>query len=61
MGELLNIEEAAERLRVPVATLRYWRQRNTGPASFRMGKRVFYQAEELDRYVNELSGISPAA
>ncbi len=59
-NDLLTIEEAAERLRVPVKTLRYWRHRNTGPASFRMGRRVFYRASELDRYIHELAGPIPA-
>ena len=31
--ELLTIAETAELLRTPVATLRYWRHRNTGPAA----------------------------
>jgi hypothetical protein len=31
--ELLTIAEAAQLLRTPVATLRYWRHRNTGPRS----------------------------
>ncbi len=59
-NDLLTIDEAAERLRVPVATLRFWRTKGTGPASFRMGRRVFYRASELDRYVNELAGPIPA-
>lgn len=58
-NELLTITEAAERLRVPVETLRYWRQKGSGPASFRMGRRVFYRAAELDRYVNELAEAVP--
>jgi DNA-binding transcriptional MerR regulator len=58
--ELLTIEETSARLRVPVATLRYWRHIGTGPTSFRMGRRVFYRAVELDRYVNELAGAIPA-
>jgi hypothetical protein len=31
--ELLTITEAAELLRAPVATLRFWRHRNIGPRS----------------------------
>ena len=31
--ELLTITEAAELLRAPVATLRYWRHLGTGPAA----------------------------
>ena len=32
--ELLTITEAAELLRAPVATLRYWRHLGTGPRSW---------------------------
>lgn len=32
--ELMTIGEVAELLRVPVATLRYWRHLGAGPASF---------------------------
>jgi hypothetical protein len=35
--ELLTITEAAELVRAPVATLRYWRHLGTGPRSFRVG------------------------
>jgi excisionase family DNA binding protein len=45
--ELLTITEAAELLRTPVATLRYWRHRNTGPRSFRLGRRVLYRRDDL--------------
>src|SRR5665811_1135665 len=33
--ELLTIAEVADVVRVPVATLRYWRHLGTGPHSFR--------------------------
>ena len=45
--ELLTITEAAELLRAPVATLRYWRHLGTGPRSFRLGRRVLYRADDL--------------
>jgi hypothetical protein len=40
--ELLTIHEAADIVRAPVATLRYWRHLGTGPLSFRLGRRVLY-------------------
>ena len=36
--ELLTIAEVADVVRVPVATLRYWRHLGTGPHSFRVGR-----------------------
>ena len=49
--ELLTITEAAERLRTPVATLRYWRHRNIGPRSFRLGRRVLYRSDDLRAWI----------
>ena len=40
--ELLTMQEAADVVRVPVATLRYWRHLGTGPRSFRIGRSVRY-------------------
>jgi len=46
-AELLTITEAAQLLRAPVATLRYWRHLGTGPHSFRLGRRVLYRRDDL--------------
>lgn len=45
--EMLSITEAAEFLRVPVATLRYWRHCDDGPFSFRLGRHVRYWRTDL--------------
>lgn len=50
--ELLTIAEAAELLRAPVATLRYWRHLGTGPRSFRLGRRVLYRSDDLRRWID---------
>jgi excisionase family DNA binding protein len=49
---LLTIAEAAELLRAPVATLRYWRHLGTGPASFRLGRRVLYRRDDLHAWID---------
>jgi DNA-binding transcriptional MerR regulator len=49
--DLLTITEAAELLRTPVATLRYWRHLGTGPRSFRLGRRVVYQLTDLEAWI----------
>jgi excisionase family DNA binding protein len=54
--ELLTISEAAELLRTPVATLRYWRHLGTGPHSFRLGRRVLYRRDDLDAWVQARRG-----
>jgi excisionase family DNA binding protein len=45
--DMLSIDEAAEFLRVPVATLRYWRHIGEGPFSFRIGRHVRYWRTDL--------------
>jgi excisionase family DNA binding protein len=54
--ELLTITEAAELLRAPVATLRYWRHRNIGPCSFRIGRRVLYRRDDLHAWIDARAG-----
>jgi excisionase family DNA binding protein len=49
--KLLTITEAAELLRAPVATLRYWRHLGTGPLSFRLGRRVLYRHDDLRTWI----------
>jgi hypothetical protein len=52
MDSLLTIDEAAEMLRQPVATLRYWRHVDKGPRSARLGARIFYKEDECIAWVN---------
>jgi excisionase family DNA binding protein len=54
--DLLTITEAAELLRAPVATLRYWRHLGDGPRSFRLGRRVLYRREDLHAWIDEKAG-----
>jgi DNA-binding transcriptional MerR regulator len=51
--DLLTITEAAELLRAPVATLRYWRHLGTGPRSFRLGRRVLYRRLDLQVWLDK--------
>ncbi|WP_100498288.1 helix-turn-helix transcriptional regulator [Geodermatophilus chilensis] len=51
-SELLTIAEAAQLLRAPVATLRYWRHLGTGPRSFRLGRRVVYRRDDLHTWID---------
>ncbi len=51
-SELLTIAEAAQLLRAPVATLRYWRHLGTGPTSFRLGRRVLYRRDDLRTWID---------
>ena len=51
-SELLTIAEAAQLLRAPVATLRYWRHLGTGPRSFRLGRRVLYRRDDQHAWID---------
>lgn len=53
MDKLLTLDEVAEILRTPAATLRYWRHRGTGPASFKIGRRVVYTEQAVADYTAE--------
>ena len=55
--DLLTITEAADLLRAPVATLRYWRHLGTGPRSFRVGRRVFYRADDLQEWIDVQANV----
>jgi DNA-binding transcriptional MerR regulator len=49
--DLITVLEAAERLRTPAATLRYWRHVGIGPKSFKIGRRVVYRRDDLEAWV----------
>jgi excisionase family DNA binding protein len=51
--QLLTIDEAAELLRTPVATLRWWRHCGTGPRSFKIGRGVRYLRSEVTGWLRE--------
>ena len=45
-------------LRIPVATLRWWRSKGTGPRSFKLGRRVHYDKRELRSWIDAQRGES---
>jgi predicted DNA-binding transcriptional regulator AlpA len=46
-ADLITTAEAAALLRVAPETLRYWRWRGEGPRSFRVGRRVLYERDDI--------------
>jgi transposase-like protein len=50
---LLWLEDAAKRLGVQPTTLRKWRMRRVGPASFKHAGRVVYRESSLVDYLND--------
>jgi len=59
--QLLTIGEVADIVRVPVATLRYWRHLGTGPRSFRIGRGVRYWHNEVTTWLQNQSDGPTAA
>lgn len=51
--DTLGVQAASSFLGIPEATLRYWRMSGTGPASFKLGRKVVYRREELVRWIAE--------
>ncbi len=62
VGDLLTLSEVAVILRVPVNTLRWWRQQGTGPWFFKIGRRLVTTVGDLTSWVDEQKrGTSPGA
>jgi DNA-binding transcriptional MerR regulator len=59
-ARMLTIDEAADILRTPVSTLRWWRHIGVGPHSFRVGRRVFYRADDLAAWLDEQHAAATA-
>jgi excisionase family DNA binding protein len=51
--ELFTLGEVANLLRVPPATVRYWRHQGTGPRSFRIGRHVRYQRSDVETWLRD--------
>ncbi|MEU7906336.1 helix-turn-helix domain-containing protein [Actinoplanes sp. NPDC049118] len=52
--ELLTIDEVAELLKVPVATLRKWRTSGNGPQGFRIGKYMRFRRSSVEDFIATL-------
>jgi predicted DNA-binding transcriptional regulator AlpA len=47
LSRLITLAEVAELTRIPISTLRYYRQRGEGPPMFRVGRRVMAYEDEV--------------
>jgi excisionase family DNA binding protein len=48
---LLTVEELADYLVVPVATLYQWRYRREGPPGFRVGRYIRYRRTDVEAWI----------
>ena len=51
--ELLTLPEAAEILKVPVNTLRWWRQLGTGPVFFKIGRHLVTTVGDVRQFIRD--------
>ncbi len=49
--QLLTVEELADYLGVPVATLYQWRYRREGPPGFRVGRYIRYRQTDVEAWI----------
>jgi predicted DNA-binding transcriptional regulator AlpA len=47
----LRTADLVEEYGIPETTRRWWRHREEGPRSFKLGKRVFYAADDVATWV----------
>jgi excisionase family DNA binding protein len=52
-SKLLTLQEVANYLDVPEATLYAWRQKRTGPQGIRVGRHVRYREADVERWLDE--------
>jgi predicted DNA-binding transcriptional regulator AlpA len=53
MYKLLRLPEVASLTGVPEATLRHWRRIGEGPPSARIGRRVVYREDDVQRWIDD--------
>jgi excisionase family DNA binding protein len=53
MERLMSVEEVADYLGVPVATLYQWRHKGSGPAAYRVGRYLRYDPKALRTWLQE--------
>lgn len=50
---LIGVDELAEYLEVPKATIYGWRNRGVGPPGFRVGKHVRFRWTDIERWIED--------
>ena len=53
LDRLLTVEDLAEYLGVPVATLYAWRYHRDGPPGFRVGRHVRYRWADIEEWISD--------
>lgn len=53
LDRLLTVEDLADYLDVPVATIYAWRYRRQGPPGFRVGRHVRFRRSDVEQWIAE--------
>ena len=53
IDRLLTVEDLADYLEVPVATIYAWRYRRRGPPGFRVGRHLRFRWSDVERWIND--------
>ena len=51
MSKFLTTVEVAELCRTAPETVRFWRHIGKGPSSFKLGRRVLYDVEDVEHWI----------
>jgi excisionase family DNA binding protein len=51
MSEYMTTNEVAELCRTSTETVRYWRHVGKGPQAFKLGRKVLYAREDVERWI----------
>jgi len=51
--DLMTTDEAADYLRIPLATLRFWIQTNQAPRSAKIGRRRMFRRSDLEQFIDD--------
>jgi excisionase family DNA binding protein len=53
VDRLLTVQDLADYLDVPVATIYGWRYRRQGPPGFRIGKHLRFRWSDIERWIED--------
>ena len=56
---LLTVQDLADYLGVPVATLYQWRHRGEGPPGFRVGRYIRYRRSDIQQWIRDRLKADP--
>ncbi len=56
LDRLLTVDDLANHLNVPVATIYAWRYRHEGPPGFRVGRYLRFRRSDVERWIAERLG-----